>query len=401
MRRLILTLTIAASALAAASPAAAQVTVAGTGEPAFTNTTTNTQWFHWSASGYHAYQVRYSYLDNGVDRGGATLDVGGTSSGDTWANWQGVVAPLLEGHTYGICAAGYGKFDGIWFPDGANSCSTAVSLGKRASTTIDRSKPAITVAIDDGAAYSRDTNLDYDIGYSDNLAFPFPANFLCVGFGAADCGATPLQYDSGCSSPANPSSKNTSFACSDDVGAGAPDGLVSVCVKSADAAVPDVPGSSNQSGSAAQANLSNTVCDSITLDRTAPALAASATATAVTAGQPVGLTAQASDATSGLSGTYTWSFGDGTTGSGPAVNHAWSVPGTYSATVTTTDNAGNTSVASVAISVAPAPAAETGGTGGDTGGGSAGAPAPAPAPAAESPAAAPGALAALEAPAPQ
>jgi len=40
--------------------------------------------------------------------------------------------------------------------------------------------------------------------------------------------------------------------------------------------------------------------------------------------------------------SYTWSFGDGTTGSGPAVNHYYTAYGTYTVTLTVTDTAGVT-----------------------------------------------------------
>jgi hypothetical protein len=49
-----------ACALGAAQPAAAAVQPAGTGEPAYTNSQQNTQWFEWgSTSGIGGYRVRY------------------------------------------------------------------------------------------------------------------------------------------------------------------------------------------------------------------------------------------------------------------------------------------------------------------------------------------------------
>src|SRR5262249_46821392 len=55
--------------------------------------------------------------------------------------------------------------------------------------------------------------------------------------------------------------------------------------------------------------------------------------------------------------TYVWNFGDGSTGSGRVANHTYSIAGTYSVTLTITND--RTLAASVthAVSVAAAPAA--------------------------------------------
>lgn len=48
-----------------AGPASAQVQPAGTGEPLYTNSTQNTQWFEWPAtSGIDSYRVRFDYYEN-------------------------------------------------------------------------------------------------------------------------------------------------------------------------------------------------------------------------------------------------------------------------------------------------------------------------------------------------
>ena len=46
-----------------------------------------------------------------------------------------------------------------------------------------------------------------------------------------------------------------------------------------------------------------------------------------------------------------WSFGDGASGTGPLTTHLYMTPGTYTATLTVTDNAGAIASASVAIKV--------------------------------------------------
>jgi PKD repeat protein len=57
----------------------------------------------------------------------------------------------------------------------------------------------------------------------------------------------------------------------------------------------------------------------------------------------------------GTISTYQWSFGDSTTGTGSSVEHAYASPGTYTATLTVTDNNGltNSQTATVAINSPP------------------------------------------------
>ena len=140
---------------------------------------------------------------------------------------------------------------------------------------------------------------------------------------------------------------------------------VTLCVVSADAAIPDNPNSSNQGGTADKANLSSRVCDSITLDRTAPGLAVDASATSAIVGDLVTFTAQASDATSGLSGAYAWAFGDNTSpAAGTTASHTFTAPGTYEVSVVTKDNAGNETIAKKVITVGAKPTSNGSGGGG-------------------------------------
>jgi hypothetical protein len=357
MNRPLLVIAVVFAALASAGSASAGVTVAGTGEPAFTNTTTNTQWITWQgSSAYQAFSLDYEYYDNNAKTN--TVNVAQTANGGStdWASWAGT--PLVEGHTYGICVIGRAKMDGITFDDGS-SCIDGANQNKRTSTTIDRTKPSIAVSIDGDAPFSRTASLAYRIDYSDNLAFPFPANFLCRDIGSDPgqaCVGMVYGYAPACSAPDAPGQKTTFFTCTDDLSATAvADGPLSLCVISADAAVPDKPFNSNQAGDAGQANLSNRVCDSITIDRTAPTLGLSGPASA-TVGGLNSFTTQAADATSGLTGFYTWSWGDGTPSeTGAAATHTYANPGTYNVKVATTDAAGNSSSAEKTIVVAARP----------------------------------------------
>ncbi len=120
-RTAILSLGAIACALLMAQPASAQVQPAGTGEPAFTNSAQNTQWFEWPAStAYDAYRIRFDYYENSTL--GVNPTVNTSIGGTVWANWSGVKT-LQHGGQYGICAQGQYSFpnDALFFPDGPNS----------------------------------------------------------------------------------------------------------------------------------------------------------------------------------------------------------------------------------------------------------------------------------------
>jgi hypothetical protein len=260
-------LIVCAAALATAGPAAADVVPEGTGEPAFTNSTQNTQWFRTTVpSGADAYRLRVSYYANNVLVTQQTVN--SVSSGVFWANWSGV-ATLQHGGQYGICVQGEMSFpdDPLYFPDGPNSCSAGTMLGKRTYTTIDRSKPAVAVTAASGAASTKDSSIPVSIAFSDDVAGPYASTWTCATAGSDPCGQ--FDYSPACSVPGAPG-KNTTFACTADASQ-LPDGPVTVCARSADASVPDNPASATQTGTAAQANLSDAQCDTVTLDRSVPA----------------------------------------------------------------------------------------------------------------------------------
>jgi PKD domain len=374
-----------ACALGAAQPAAAQVQPAGTGEPLYTNSTQNTQWFEWPAtSGIDDYRVRFDYYENNALVANPTQNNAPNGATNVWANWSGV-RTLQHGGQYGICAQGQYSFpnDSLFFPDGPNSCSMGTMLGRRAHTTIDRSKPTAAVTVAGGAATTKDPKVPIQVAFSDDVAGPFPANFMCFQFGGTSniCDKNAgfvYGYNSACSVPGS-GGKSTTFTCTADFGAGAspaPDGPVWACVIAADAAIPDNPSSANQGQSADKANLSDAQCDGVLLDRTAPQVTVEAPATALV-GELVTFGVQASDATSGLSGGYEWSYGDGSAkGSGEAPSHTFMNAGTYEVRVTTTDAAGNAGQARKVINVAKpgdtSGGQDDGGTGGGTTGGNGG-----------------------------
>jgi subtilisin family serine protease/PKD repeat protein len=72
-----------------------------------------------------------------------------------------------------------------------------------------------------------------------------------------------------------------------------------------------------------------------------------------TAGLPISFLGSGSDSDGMVTG-YSWDFGDGTTGTGAALNHVYASAGEYTATLTVTDNGGATGSASVTVVVSPA-----------------------------------------------
>ncbi len=73
------------------------------------------------------------------------------------------------------------------------------------------------------------------------------------------------------------------------------------------------------------------------------------------AGSAIGLTANASNPNAGEAAgfSYSWSFGDGKTGSGTSatISHAYAATGAYTATVTATDSVGETATSSATVTV--------------------------------------------------
>ena len=362
MRRIaILCLGAVACAAAAAGQASAQVQPAGTGEPLYTNSAQNTQWFEWPASqGADAYRIRYDYYENNALKASPTVNAASANSGSSWANWSGV-ANLQHGGQYGICAQGQYSFpnDSLFFPDGPNSCSMGTMLGRRAYTTIDRSKPTAAVQLAAGAQYLKDTKVPVRIDFADDVAGPFPANFLCFqtgGDGQGLCdknGGAIYGHNPACSVPGS-AGKTTTFTCTADYGQVA-DGNVWACVIAADASIPDNPNGPDQSAGAEKANLSAPSCDGVVVDRTPPTVAIGLASASVKVGDLVSLQAAASDATSGLAPGAQWTWGDNTApGSGDAVTHTYTQPGTYEVALSVTDAAGNRATATKAITVAAA-----------------------------------------------
>jgi hypothetical protein len=257
----------ACACLAMAGPAAAEVIPEGTGEPLYTNSVQNTQWFRVTKpTGIGSYRLKVSYYANNALVSEQTVP--NAQNGVIWANWSGV-ATLQHGGQYGICIQGEYTFpnDSLWISDGPNSCSAGTMLGRRSYTTIDRSKPSIAVTAAGGAASTKSASIPVSIAFSDDVAGPYPSTWTCIAAGSDPCGQ--FDYNQKCSVPAG-GGKSTTFSCDLDASQ-LPDGPVTVCARSADASVPDNPSGADQSRPATQANLSDAGCDTVTLDRSVPA----------------------------------------------------------------------------------------------------------------------------------
>lgn len=90
-------------------------------------------------------------------------------------------------------------------------------------------------------------------------------------------------------------------------------------------------------------------------DAAGPVMIASDVPTEAYVNQDFVMNATFADLWSGVGAPPSWSFGDGTTGAGAQVAHAYAKPGTYTATVTATDGLENPTTASFTIAIVPSP----------------------------------------------
>jgi len=95
---------------------------------------------------------------------------------------------------------------------------------------------------------------------------------------------------------------------------------------------------------------SYTASTQVTVDA-APTAAFTASSNPATVGSTVGFNAGGSSDAVGTITGYSWSFGDGATAAGPAPSHAYSSPGTYTVSLTVTNNAGQTATQTGSLTV--------------------------------------------------
>ena len=368
-------------AVVVSGPAAASIGVAGTGEPRFTNSDTNTVWFSWVRPGSEPYSADLAYKTGATGVVGTTGATGVTGPfGSVGAGEVGIRVqpePLIDGHSYGVCALGKSLVMAPDFTyDATGSCDDAVVSGKRTFSIIDHTRPSIQVTVNGGTPLTRASVIPVRIDYTDNLAPPWPANFVCLrgaidpGTAKGQCdapGAPQYTYDSKCSVPTVPSSDPAafvnSFVCNIAAGTTTPDGPVTFCASAADSALPDNPASSNQGVgtdnlpiTADRANLSYSQCGSTILDRTPPGVVVVAPAGG-RIGETLAMSSLTQDAMSGVTGPVAWDFADATpAASGPAVSHVYTKAGTYVVTAAIADVAGNVGRGTTSVVVTTGPA---------------------------------------------
>ena len=105
-------------------------------------------------------------------------------------------------------------------------------------------------------------------------------------------------------------------------------------------------------------NSGATATDSVTINvgNRAPVADAGANQSSSTK-SPASFNGSGSSDPDGTIASYAWNFGDGTSGSGVSVTHAYQAAGTYTASLTVTDNSGATATDSVVVTVTDAPPA--------------------------------------------
>ncbi|HKG35559.1 MAG TPA: PKD domain-containing protein [Solirubrobacterales bacterium] len=366
---------VAFAALALPATSSATFSAASGGEPPVTNTASNSHWFNWTTVSQPDQRFCINVYRGGsfyADRGCLPSNTSFYSTGQS-STFSQTETPLPHGTFVGVHPTAYINSGGTAI---ISSCSGDHC---RSSTLIDLSKPQLTVFAAGTADYTNNPQIPLHIDYYDDLSHPWFAGgnnaavFICQSRSGACSGHTYVPQCSVVgltrfSSPGSP--KQNTFDCMYDF-TSQPDGLVVLCARAADQSIPDPDPTANEglgifpthvnqfvdpaTGSgwtADKANLADSTCGSVILDRGAPTIDAQASDASPGTGDLVTFSASGSDGLSGISGPYTWDFGDNTQNKqGANITHTYTSPGTYNVTLTGHDGAGNEGSDSLAVVV--------------------------------------------------
>jgi plastocyanin len=376
----LLLLALTLIALIAPSTGGASYSSSAGGEPPVTNTATNSHFFDWTAQGNMRFCVNV-YRNSSLFERGCIPSASSYYTDGSSGTLSQTENSLADGTLVGVYP--------LQCQEGTFVCLSCSFDFCHSSTLIDLNQPVLTVYAAGTAVYTNNPQIPMHIDYNDALSHPWFAGgdaaavFVCARRDRACTNADPHNYEPNCShanltrfaAPGN--AKVNSFDCTFNFGSEA-DGPVYLCASAADQSIPDpdptaiepstLPTHVNQfvnpatgtGWTAGSANLAENSCGSVMLDRAPPAINVQASDTTPATGDLVTLSASSSDGLSGVSGPYTWDFGDNTPSKqGASITHTYGNPGTYHVTVTTHDGAGNEGSTGVDLIVTT----EKGGTG--------------------------------------
>ena len=369
-----------AVALAAPASSSASFNSAKGGEPPVTNTPTDSHWFEWEAQGNMRFCVNVYRNSTKYERGCVPSESTYYTNGSK-GTFSQTENGLADGTLVNVIP--------LQCQEGTGICLSCAFDFCHSSTLIDLNQPVLTVYAAGTAIYTNNPDVPMHIDYFDAYSHPWFAGgdgaavFVCARRDRACTNEDVHNYDPNCShvnesrfsSPGT--NKTNSFDCTFHLGSEG-DGPVYLCATAADQSVPDPDPTAvepsnppthinqfkdpatNEFWTAAYANLAENACGSVILDRGPPAISLQASNTTPAPGDLITFSASGSDAMSGISGPFSWDFGDNTPGKqGANITHTYGDPGTYHVTLTGHDGAGNEGSAGADIVVKKA----AGGTG--------------------------------------
>ena len=357
MRRALTLLTVTGVLLALPAPAGALVSANFEGQ--WLKTGVHTFWFKLTNSpGANPFNVCYAaYTGNYNSMSSLGCYTTNLGNGASAYFSYGLNITGADGSSRGVCAAqNYGGTTSAYVCSGSDN-------GK-VEPKVDNTPPGLTLGVGGASEYTKTADVPVTILYQDATSPPWNKEFAingetylrtCVQQGA-DMNAVCLNDSqfvqaSACAQTIvlSNGSKTANFNCNSTLTS---DGKWWVCVRLTDSGRDNShAGAAGNYGSTSTGGNLSEVCSYVTLDRAGPVIGTT-TGTPGTAapGQNVAFATSATDATSGVA-SYGWAFGDGATATGASVNHAYANAGSKTATLTVTDNAGNTSTKTVTTNV--------------------------------------------------